>query len=92
MNTRAEQTFFSDPALDRAVAMIMALAAELHVTNDRMRTLESILARRGIITASEIDDYEPSPEEQVQRHKERDAFVHALLSQLKGTQVSRGVG
>ena len=39
----AEQTFFDDPALDIAVAMIMTLATELQVTRDRLRSLEVLL-------------------------------------------------
>ena len=33
--SRPEQTFFADPALDRAVGMIMALATEVWVMRDR---------------------------------------------------------
>ncbi len=43
MNSRPEQTFFADPAMDRAMGLIMTLAAELYVTRDHVRVLETVL-------------------------------------------------
>ena len=34
-----EQSFFADPALDRAMGVIMALATEVYVLRDRLRAL-----------------------------------------------------
>ena len=36
---RPEQTFFDDPALDRAFGVVMALATEGYVQHDRLRAL-----------------------------------------------------
>ena len=57
-----EQVFFDDPALDRAVAMIMALAAELSVAKDRAAILEHLLIKRGLLDRDTIDDFSPPPE------------------------------
>ena len=35
-----EQTFFQDPAIDRLMAVTMALAAEVYVLRERLRLLE----------------------------------------------------
>jgi len=59
-----EQTFFEDPALDRALAMIMVLAAELAVTRDRLRSLEVLLQNAGTISAGALDSYRPEPAEE----------------------------
>ena len=38
----AEQTFFEDPALDRAFGVVMALATEVYVLRNRQRALERL--------------------------------------------------
>ena len=45
---KPEQTFFADPALDRAFAVVMALAQEVWVLKDRVAAMEAQLAERGV--------------------------------------------
>ena len=86
---RPEQTFFEDPALDRAFGVIMSLATEVYVLRDRMAALESQLAEKGIVDLAALDA-EPSPEEQAGRAADRTAFTAHLLQNLVGRQVSKG--
>jgi len=85
-----EQRFFSDPALDRAVGMIMALATEVWVMRDRQAALERQLAERGVLDIARLDA-EPSPADAAAMGAEREAFVHHLLSSVLGVQASKGV-
>ena len=85
-----EQTFFKDPALDRALAMIMALAAELAVTKDRLRALEVLLENAGTLSAGALDAYQPGPAEEAYLAAERNAMAQQLMEAAKGSQVSRG--
>ena len=85
-----EQTFFKDPALDRALAMIMALAAELAVTKDRLRALEVLLENAGTLKAGALDAYRPTPAEDAYLAAERNAMAQQLMEAAKGNQVSRG--
>lgn len=85
-----EQTFFADPALDRAVAMVMALAAELYVTKDRLRALEVLLEQHGALAAGALDGYVPSAAERARNAAERDAYVQALMDCVRGEQASKG--
>ena len=84
MSKRKEQTFFEDEALDRAVGMIMTLAAEFYITRDRCTKLERILADKGIIDPAEIEAYEPDPETRRADAQDRDAFAAALLRNIRG--------
>jgi hypothetical protein len=86
---RPEQTFFSDPALDRAFGVVMALATEVYVLRDRLAALEAQLAARGLLDRAALDA-EPSPEELAARAADRDAFVAHLMQHLLGQQVSSG--
>jgi hypothetical protein len=48
-------TFFDDPDVDRAVGLVMELAAQLHVERQRRLALEQILERRGLVEPGEIE-------------------------------------
>jgi hypothetical protein len=85
-----EQNFFADPALDRAVAMIMTLAAELHVVKDRLRALEVMLAQRHVLEDGVLDGYVPDVAERERIDAERTAYVRELMRCVLGTQVSKG--
>lgn len=86
---RAEQTFFEDPALDRAFGTVMALATEVWVLKDRVAALEAALAEKGQLDIAALDA-EPTDEERAARMAERDAFVQHLMESLLGEQLSKG--
>ena len=60
-----EPTYFSDPAIDRLMGVVMSLASEVWILNDRLSAMERLLADKGVVT--EID-----------RDFEGDAFAPAL--------------
>lgn len=84
-----EQTFFDDPAIDRAFAVTMALATEVWVLRDRMMALEAALAKSGTIDPAALAA-EPDHAERKARETERQAFVAGLLDNLTGRQASAG--
>jgi len=81
-----EQTFFPDPALDRAFGVVMALAQEVWVLRDRVAAMEAQLAERGVLDTAKLDE-EPLGDP---RAAEREAFVAHLLQHLLGQQQSKG--
>ena len=86
---RGEQQFFDDPALDRLMGVLMALATEHYVLRDRYRALEQQLARQGHVDLAALDK-EPEADELAANKSERDAFAQALLEPLLGRQQSLG--
>ena len=66
-----EQTFFDDPAIDRVLGVVLALATEVYVQRDRQRALERELERRGLLTPGLLDA-EPTAEERAGSARERD--------------------
>jgi hypothetical protein len=86
---RPEQTFFADPALDRAFGVVMTLATEVYVLRDRLAALEQQLAARGALDPEALAA-EPSPAAQAARAADRDAFVAHLMQNLLGEQQSKG--
>jgi hypothetical protein len=84
---KPEQTFFEDPALDRAFGVVMALAQEVWVLKDRVAAMEAQLAERGVLQIDKLNQ-EPNSDE---RAAEREAFVRNLMQQLLGEQQSKGM-
>jgi hypothetical protein len=81
-----EQTFFPDPALDRAFGVVMALATEVWVLRDRLAALEAQLAGRALVDRDALSR-EPTGDAV---REEREAFVAHLLQNLLGTQQAKG--
>ena len=64
--------YFSDPAVDRLLSMVMALTGELSVTRDRLDTLERVARAKGLFSASDIETYQLTDsdmEERAARHR-----------------------
>ena len=86
---RAEQTFFEDPALDRAFGVVMALATEVYVLRNRLGALERTLDDKGVIERAALDA-EPSDAERAGDAEDRAAFVEGLMINLLGKQQAKG--
>ena len=82
-----EQTFFPDPALDRAFGVMMSLAQEVWVLRDRVAGIEAQLAERGILDVNKLSQ-EPDRDD---RAGEREAFVAHLMQNLLGEQQAKGI-
>lgn len=77
-----EVHYFADPHLDRAVGLIMQLAAEQHVTTQRLHALEQLLVDRGVVEAGALDVFQPDDSQRAHLESVRDAAVERLLRVL----------
>ena len=84
-----EQTFFEDPALDRAFGVVMALASEVYVLRNRQRALERMLEENDLLDRALLEA-EPSDEERFSEAEDRAAFTRGLMINLMGKQQSKG--
>lgn len=75
--------FFSDPAIDRLVSVILQLTSEVWVLAERLETIEQLAQVKGQLTCAEIKNYKPGPEEARQRDCDRDRFVQSVLGPLR---------
>ncbi len=90
LSLKPEQVFFKDPATDRLLAMVMTLAAELHVTKDRLATLEMLLEKSKVVAPNALDTFIPAAQEAEKLKVEREAFVASLMQCTLGREVSLG--
>ena len=86
---RPEQTFFDDPALDRAFGVVMALATEVYVQRDRLRALERQLQDANVLNIDDLDQ-EPGDVERQTNAIDREEFVEGRLINLLGRQQAKG--
>lgn len=51
--------YFDDPAIDRLLSIVMALAGEVSVLRERLDTVERLLEAQGAIARADIESYVP---------------------------------
>ena len=51
--------YFEDPAIDRTLSIVMAIAGELSVLRERLDTVERLLDAKGTISRADIETYVP---------------------------------
>lgn len=81
---RGERPQFSEqPEVDRVMAMTMALASEVAVLRERLDTIETLAARKGMVLTEEIEAFVPDPEHEAQRQQWRHDFLERVLYILR---------
>tara|TARA_Y100000385_G_C12612088_1_gene433418 strand:- start:187 stop:468 length:282 start_codon:yes stop_codon:yes gene_type:complete len=71
--------FFSDPEIDRLLAIIVRLMTEHSVLNERVKSLETLLIESGTITREAIEEFEPNEEQDSQWGQERFQLIKDVL-------------
>ena len=72
-----------DANLNRLLAMISALGAEVAVLRDRQRTLEQLLARQGGPGPEAIEQFDPDPADRAERLRWQAAFLRRIYAILE---------
>jgi hypothetical protein len=71
--------YFSDPAIDKLLAMTISLMEELSVTRDRLDTVERLLERKRLLPRTAIERFSPVPAVERERATRRAAFVDRVM-------------
>lgn len=77
--------FFSDPAIDKVLNMTITLASEVWALRERLSALEGVQVRQGSLSATDIDDYEFTPEQEQRLGEQRREFIENLFRVLQET-------
>jgi hypothetical protein len=77
--------FFSDPAIDKVLNMTITLASEVWALRERLSALEGVQIRQGALAATDIDDYEFTPEQEQRLGEQRREFIENLFRVLQET-------
>ncbi|MFN7175363.1 MAG: hypothetical protein ACK4MX_00585 [Thermaurantiacus sp.] len=71
--------FFDDPAIDRLLSIVMALAAEVSVNRERMDTIERLLDAKGVISRTDIESFAPDRDAGYERGLAARAYIARIL-------------
>jgi len=82
--------FMKDPDVDRLLAIVTALAAEVSVTRERLDTVERLAAEGLPATPENIERYEPPPEVQTAREISRAALLDRVFRILAAPMEDEG--
>lgn len=71
--------YFADPATDKLLWMTLTLMEELSVTRDRLDVVERLLARKRLVSQTEIDGWVGDAKAAAARSTRRAAFVERMM-------------
>ena len=71
--------FFSDPEIDRLLAITVRLMTEHSVLTERVKTLESLLIDSGAVSRDQLESFEPSAEQDAEWAQERFRLIKDVL-------------
>lgn len=71
--------YFTDPATDKLMAIVLTLIGELSVTRDRLDALERLLHDGQILPRELLDHFAPSESVTAERDAARAAYLARLL-------------
>lgn len=79
--------FFEDGTTDTLLSMNIALLTELMATRERLDTLERLIVGKGVLSAEEIEAFEPDPAAEAERERLRETMsqhvFYLLLQQAE---------
>jgi hypothetical protein len=72
-----------DPAEDRLLAMIAALASEVAMLRERLDTVERLAEAGGALSRPDIESFAPSPEATAERDALRQRSIEKIFRPLR---------
>jgi hypothetical protein len=78
-----KRPYFMTPEVERVLVVAMTLAQELAVARARIDSLERLLERKGVLTRTEIEDFEPTAAEASQRSQWTQEYLARVLRILE---------
>ncbi len=75
--------FFSDPAIDKVLNMVVTLGSEVWALRERLAAVEGIQERQGALAPGEVDAYEFTPEQDQKLAADRKEFIENLFRVLQ---------
>lgn len=71
--------YFDDPALDRMLSILLAVAGEVSVLRERLDTVERLLDAKGTIGRADIEAYQPDRDAAYERGLATKEYVARIM-------------
>ena len=81
-----------DPLVDKLLSIVMALAGEVSVLRERLDTMERLADAKGVLSAAEIDAFQPDVGALAERDKWRSEYLDRLLWIVRADLDSKEAG
>ena len=75
----ARPYFFDDPAIDKLLAITMALAGEVSVVRDRLDSVLQLAEAKGLFSNADVEAFVPQAEVRAERDAWRDDFLKRIF-------------
>lgn len=75
--------FFSDPAIDKVLNMVVTLASEVWTLRERLAAVEALQVKGGAIKAGAVDAHEFSADDEARLAVQRKEFIDSLFRILQ---------
>jgi hypothetical protein len=71
--------YFDDPAIDRTLSIVLAIAGEVSVLRERLDTVERLLDAKGTVSRADIDAYQPDRDAAYERGLATKEYVARIM-------------
>lgn len=71
--------YADDPAVDKLLAIVMALAGEVSTLRERLDTVERLCSAKGLFSAAEVETFPLDEQAMAEREALRAAYLNRLL-------------
>lgn len=71
--------YFSDPAVDRLLGILMSLIGEVSVLRDRLDSVERLLEKGEPFKREDIDNFLPGAEAEAERENTRRRYIERVM-------------
>ncbi|HEY6331369.1 MAG TPA: hypothetical protein VI756_18735 [Blastocatellia bacterium] len=78
----SEPVFLGSETNDKMMRVVMALAREVYILQDRLAIVEKLLEEKEILSRQAIEGYKPDDSEQKLIQERRDRFIQQLLKPI----------
>jgi hypothetical protein len=80
-----QAVFLADPVVDNLITVVLELGAQLWTDRKRIRTLEAVLANKGVTAADAVETFVFPIDQDEAWRKERDEFIETTFGALQRT-------
>lgn len=84
--------YFDDPATDRLLSIVMAVAGEVSVLKERLDTVERLLDAKGTISRADIETYRPDRDAGYERGLATREYIARILRGVQQDMEAIGEG
>lgn len=71
--------YFSDPAIDKLLAIVVSLISEVSVLRDRLDTVELLIEKKKLFSRNDIETFDLPAEERAARDERRTEYLERVF-------------